>query len=476
MQESGVLAREDIQSRLKDPYQIRPEDVAEPPRSLFGILRRIGPGMILSASIVGSGELIATTTLGARVGYVLLWFIILSCLVKAAVQSELGRYVIATGQTGAEALNPVPGPRFLGVSWVLWAWVVMTVITFFQLGAMFWGVAQVLNQLAPRVAVSVWVLLLLGLTLGILLGGHYQRIEKLATIKVCLFTMLTLLCALLMTRQPQDFSWSRISEGFEFKLPMAGFALAVGAFGITGVGASELFMYPYWCVEKGYARFTGKREDSAAWRSRARGWIRVMNVDILASMAIYTIATIAFYLLGAGILHTRGLVPKKGEMISELSKMYTETLGGWAVWLFYIGAIATLYGTIFAATAGNCRAIADIALLAGKRDRGDYAARLRYRNYFIWCSLIAAVCLFFINEDPVAMVAAGGTAQTAMLPILSIGALYLRHRRLPRDVAPNRLATAALWTAACLIILASGAILAITAHSLIQPDPPVRAG
>ena len=52
-----------------DPYRLRPEDIREPPRTLAGILRQTGPGMILAASIVGSGELIATTTLGAQVGY-----------------------------------------------------------------------------------------------------------------------------------------------------------------------------------------------------------------------------------------------------------------------------------------------------------------------------------------------------------------------------------------------------------------------
>ena len=44
---------------------IRPEEIAEPPQSIFGILRQTGPGITLAASIVGSGELIATTTLGA---------------------------------------------------------------------------------------------------------------------------------------------------------------------------------------------------------------------------------------------------------------------------------------------------------------------------------------------------------------------------------------------------------------------------
>ena len=77
---------------VRNSYEFHPAEVAEPPRDFFGILRRIGPGMILSASIVGSGELIATTTLGAEVGYVALWIITLSCIIKPAVQSELGRF------------------------------------------------------------------------------------------------------------------------------------------------------------------------------------------------------------------------------------------------------------------------------------------------------------------------------------------------------------------------------------------------
>ena len=76
----------------------------------------------------------------------------------------------------------------------------------------------------------------------------------------------------------------------------------MAVFGITGVGAAELFMYPYWCVEKGYARFCGKRQSTRDWEQRARGWIRVMHLDIICSMVIYTVATLAFYLLGAGVL------------------------------------------------------------------------------------------------------------------------------------------------------------------------------
>ncbi len=434
---------------LKDPYSYHDEDVAEPPRTLWTILRRIGPGIILAASIVGSGELIATTTLGAEVGYVALWVILFSCFLKPAIQAELGRYSIATGETGLAGLNEVPGPR-RGVNWVVWLWPCMIMMTRFQIGAMFGGVAQVMNQLVPAVPVNLWVIVLLGITLALLLGGGYERIERLATIKVALFTMLTFLCALLMLRMPQYFAWHYVREGLTFQMPGGGLTTAVAVFGITGVGAAELFMYPYWCVEKGYARFAGRRDASLEWRGRAHGWIRVMHVDILASMCIYTIATGAFYFLGAGILHGRGLVPAANDMISVLSKMYTETLGGWALWLFYAGAIATLYGTIFAATAAESRVFADLFRLLGFYQSGDYRARVRYRNRFVWVLTVVPAGLFLLVQSPVSMVKAGGVAQALMLPIIAVSAIYLRYRRLPREAASKLGFTLLLWVAAIL--------------------------
>ena len=54
----------------------------EPPTDFFGIVKRLGPGLIIAGSIVGSGELIATTKTGAQAGISLLWLIIIGCLIK----------------------------------------------------------------------------------------------------------------------------------------------------------------------------------------------------------------------------------------------------------------------------------------------------------------------------------------------------------------------------------------------------------
>ncbi len=89
----------------------------EPPKGVFGSLRYLGPGLILSASIVGSGELIATTALGAKAGFAVLWVLILGCLIKVAVQLEYGRFCICHGIPSFQAWNGLAGPRFLGLHW-----------------------------------------------------------------------------------------------------------------------------------------------------------------------------------------------------------------------------------------------------------------------------------------------------------------------------------------------------------------------
>ena len=94
-----------------DPYLLTNENIKEPPTTVWGKLQYLGPGFILSASIVGSGELIATTIVGAKAGFVLMWFIIFSCLVKVAVQLEFGKHAICSGESTMASFNSLPGPR-----------------------------------------------------------------------------------------------------------------------------------------------------------------------------------------------------------------------------------------------------------------------------------------------------------------------------------------------------------------------------
>ena len=440
---------------LEDLYLLRPESIEAPPNTFAGVFRRIGPGLITAAAVVGTGELIATTVLGAEMGYSLLWLVILSCAVKAVIQNELGRYAIATGETGLEAMNRVPGPRFR-VGWVVWLWFLMQVSSLTTLSAMFAGVAEVLNMIVPGLSIETWVWAIMTVTMVVLMFGRYRLVETVAVVLVVTFTLTTVSAALLMSRTPEYFSWSSVLDGLKFHFPEGSLLTAVAVFGLTGVGSADLIQYPYWCIEKGYARFTGPRENEAAWLDRARGWTRVMGADVLTSMCVYTFATVAFYLLGAGVLHTLGVVPKGAETIRILSNMYTQVLGNWSRYFFLAGAVAVLYSTLFAGAAATARVFADYVRLIGVYERDNFRARFLAIRIFSAIVLLIPVVFYMFLPQPVLLVQIGGVGQALMLPIIGFATLYLRYTHLPKPIAPKTFITLILWIVSSITLVLMG--------------------
>ena len=86
-------------SANSDPDTLAPSDdpaagqpTVEPPRTFGKTLRQLGPGLIIAGSIVGSGELIATTKTGAQAGISLLWLVIIGCVIKVFVPVLVGTF------------------------------------------------------------------------------------------------------------------------------------------------------------------------------------------------------------------------------------------------------------------------------------------------------------------------------------------------------------------------------------------------
>lgn len=399
---------------------------AAAPNRIGGILRQLGPGLIITATIVGSGELIVTPKLGASTGFTLLWFIIVGCILKVFIQIELGRHAVAHGSTSLETMNLMPGPRPV-VSWLLWLWLIMFGATFFQVAGMLGGMASILALAGIGASKSVIACALGALTAILLVVGRYRLIEIASTWMVVAFTVCTMVAVIALQFTPYAITARNLADGFSFSLPPS-FTVAFAAFGVIGVGASELIYYPYWCLEKGYARQVGAADGSAAWTDRARGWMRVLHADAWLSCVVYTGATLAFYLLGAAVLHAKGLDVNNVDMIMTLSHMYVETFGAWSLWLFLVGAAAVLYSTIFGATAANTRLLADAMQVFRIHQFKSEEARQRAIRWFSVLLPCSWTILYLIWESPVTLVFVGAVAQGLMLPFLAVLALLLNHR------------------------------------------------
>jgi Mn2+/Fe2+ NRAMP family transporter len=277
--------------------------------------------------------------------------------------------------------------------------------------------------------------------------GRYKLVESAATVMVVAFTLCTMVAVVALQFTPFAVTGADLVEGFSFNLP-ASFTVAFAAFGIIGVGASELIYYPYWCLEKGYARHVGRSDGTPAWTARARGWMRVLSADAWVSCIVYTGATLAFYLLGAAVLNRKGLDVTNADMIKTLSHMYVETFGAWSLWLFLIGAFAVLYSTIFVATASNARLIVDALSVFKVKTYASEAERQRTLKQ--WCVLVplAWTALYLIWGSPVTLVFVGAVAQGLMIPFLALAALWLNYRRTAPALRTGSFWRLCLWVAA----------------------------
>ena len=500
-------------------------------------MQRLGPGLIIAGSIVGSGELIGTTKTGSEAGFYLLWLIILGCVIKVFVQVELGRDAIVRGKTTMDALSEVPGPRIAGRgNWLLWYFFLMFFASIGQLGGIVGGVGQSmalsfpitqsgrdqnermnvetqltvttkelqlaksradkggqslaretarmqkeLNDLLTRkqrldalpqfVATywtddKIWAVLVAITTSVLLVVGRYKMVETITTMLVAMFTLVTVgTVIMLQTTVSFSIGWQDILDGLQFRLPpplkmedgkwVNPVATALKTFGVIGVGAAELISYPYWCLEKGYARFTGKRDDSEAWGQRARGWMNVMRWDAWCSMLIYTTATIAFYLLGAAVLQRVGLFPKEDGLMRTLNVMYEPVFGAWSQWLFLIGAFAVLYSTYFVANAGWARVFSDALRVVGLLPTGEQANRQAVTFLSGFLPMLCLIVFLLMPKAPEQLVLFSGMMQAVMLPMLAGAALYFRYRRNDARVSPGPLWDVFLWVSAAGMLLAA---------------------
>lgn len=396
------------------------------PRGLKGLLSNIGPGVVVSGSVVGSGELLVTTRMGAEVGYVFLWGVIVATLVKFFIQLELGRQCILGNHSTVQVLDRVPGPRFKNTSWVAW----LCVLGYFSVSIAVIGilgsVAGLMVSVFTWLPYSAWaVAIFLAMSL-LLYRGLYNDLEKMVSILVASFSLIVIGSVALLQGTAYAVSGAELASGFTFALPPEGAFIALAVMGSVGATAVELFMYPYWIKEKGYPEFVGPQDDSPQWRERYRGWMNVLTTDALVCTGIALVITCAYYILGASVLKGLEVLPEGMKVVEQVSLIFTETFGGWAKGIFMFGGFCTLFSTllVFAASSGRIGVdfLDQTGLVAfqGERGRQQAMRALQIALPFIWL-----VVILVWSETPLLFVLLGANANNLLLIPLAYGVLHL---------------------------------------------------
>ncbi|PZX46032.1 Nramp family divalent metal transporter [Algoriphagus chordae] len=416
-------------------------EIKNPPVSFFEKLRFLGPGFILSASIVGSGELIATTVLGAEGGFITFWVILVSCLIKVAIQLEFGKNAIITGKPLMTSFSALPGPK----NWAVWTTFLLTLFKILQVGGMIGGAAIALSMLLPQLS-PIILAFILGIGTSLLIyKNYYSIVERTSMFMVVGFTVFTLASVIAVNYSPYGFTFDDVASGLTFSLPSDLIFIAIGAFGITGVASDEIIAYTYWCLEKGYAKYTGENDGSEEWKIRANGWIKIMYMDAIVAMIIYTIVTAAFYLLGASILYGNQDIPSGNQLIETLANIYTQTLGENARLAYISGAFFVLFSSVFATLAYWTRLFPDIFGELGWIAYDDLKTRKTWVAILAWVLPILWAIAFAFVELPAFMVLSGGVVGSVLLLLVVYAAIQFRLRNNALNLASGFLSIILFW-------------------------------
>lgn len=246
---------------------------------------------------------------------------------------------------------------------------------------------------------------------------------------IAMFTILTITSLISLKSTIYSFSFSDIMEGLRFNLSREIVGIAIGAFGITGVASDEIIAYNYWCLEKGYAAYSGPRQETHEWKNRAQGWINIMYLDALVAMIIYTVVTVAFYLLGAAVLHNRGDIPQGTEVIETIALIYTQSLGSGVKNVYLVGAFFVLFSSLFASLAAWTRLFSDIFGQLGWINFFNIVQRNKVIAVLAWIFPITWAAAYLFIESPVLMVLSGGVVGSFMLFLVIFAALHFKYTR-----------------------------------------------
>ena len=376
----------------------------------------IGPGIVVAATGVGAGDLVATLIAGSSFGYTLLWAAVVGCLVKISLAEAAGRWHLSTGRTLFD------GWASLG-RWTTSFFAVYLVVWGFVYGAAAMSSSALpLQALFPDVMDLKWWGVACGLVgLVFVWFNKYAVFEKVMTVLVGVMFVMTVYLAIRVT--------PNLGEAFAGLLPVLpddkdSILNTLGLIGGVG-GTITLAAYGYWVNAKGWTD---------------TGWMKVMRLDNRVAYATTGIFVVAMLFVGAELLHSANVAIASGDKgLIQLTGILEAEYGTATAKFFLIGFFATSFTSLIGVWHGVSLMFADFVARYRRGDEAkgaEIAAGTRerswpFRAYLLWLTFPPIILLF--QGQPFRLIILYGVLGAAFLPFLAGTLLWLLNSaRTPR--------------------------------------------
>ena len=400
------------------------------------LLRLAGPGLVVAAAGIGSGDVVAASVAGANYGVVLMWALLLGAFFKFVLTEGIARWQLATGLTALEgwaAYLPAWVKVYFALFLVVWTAAVTAALT----NATGLGMANLTGGAIPQSWGAV-LHTLVGCAL-VLLGG-YQKFEVLVKTLVGVMAFAILICAALTFSDPVGVVRGSLMP----TIPEGGGMYVLSLIGGIG-GSITMLSYNYWMREEGIGGEQHLRY--------VRGDIGIAYLfTAIFGMAILLIANQAFFLPGVRITDAQA-VPLMAETLGSI-------LGPLGAWAYSIGFWAAVFASLLGVWQSVPYLYADFYGIVKKlspeqRREVVQVTSTPYRVALLWVSLVPIP--FAFTGRPIAVIVTYTIVGSLFVPFLAATLLYLNNRvTWQRSVPHNHWATNALLVVILALFLAVG--------------------
>jgi Mn2+/Fe2+ NRAMP family transporter len=372
----------------------------------WGALALVGPGIVLAATGVGAGDLVAAAVSGSRYGYAVAWAALAGALLKFMLNEGLARWQLATGTTLLEGWV-----LHLG-RWVQYVFLAYLVVWSFVVGgALISACGLAAHALAPALSVKAWGALHSIVAALLVTYGGYTTFERLIKLFIALMFVTLVGCAVFI--EPPHQTLSTVVSRAALPAGSTPFVLAV----IGGVGGSvTLLSYGYWIREK---------------RWEGPGWMRMVRIDLGVAYGLTGLFGLAVMVLAAAVLHGEGTEIQGTGGVLQMATMLERMLGGVGEWTFLVGfwgAVATsMLGVWQGVPYMFCDFVGLMKRLDADGQREFVSARSAwYRLFLAYLSLPTMLLLAF--DKPVTVIVAYSVLGALFMPFLAATLLYMNSR------------------------------------------------
>jgi Mn2+/Fe2+ NRAMP family transporter len=466
-------------TETKDDFK----DLELPQKGFLNLLKLLGPGMILMMTGVGTSHLVTAPVAGGRFQFALLWCVLVSYVFKYYGFEMAFRFTNATGRSMLDAYATA------WKKWTLWYTLIATLLQCVvgQAGriaataaVLYFFAAQYLGTELP---LGLWGLLVGLSSVVIILGGRYSAVETASKIAAGLLLVCSVVIYFI---QPAPLS--ALPHFFIFETPEGSWLVIAAFLGLLPTGIDVSLQASEWGKAKkvglggirdrieaaGLARpfdpFKSSKQDLSVDLSRlpahaqeyCRRWFRIGQWDFAIGHVVSFLIACVFLLLAAVWLYPSAV--SGNAVMGEIARIFTDSVGPWAMTVFLLGAFAATYSTafnyfdgwprvvgaccrnLFQRTAG-LQGIAKDELTTPEHRSKWYSEYNIYRMTMFF-SLVTSVAILTGVESPVWLVLVASALAFFISPVVYYLNLYYCFTVIPKDdkkFYPSAFATWFSW-------------------------------